>query len=307
MRLPSLAIAALGAALVAGPTIGAGTARAQLKVVTSTTDLYDIAKAVGGGKITATHIGEGYQDPHFIEAKPSFVLQLRNADVWAFVGLDLEIGWMPLLLQGARNPKLQPGQPGYVDASRVISVLDVARGNVDRSQGDVHPLGNPHYWLDPENGRRIAKLFQETFATLDAKNVSMYDANAKAFTQRLDAAERTWQADLAKIKGQPVVAWHTSWRYFAEYTGMNIVGFMEPKPGVPPSPAHLAGLIQTMKQAGAKVIIMEPFYDKKTADFVAGKTGAKVLVLAPSVGGAKGLDDYIRLMTSGIQQLAAAL
>ncbi len=307
MRLPSLAIAALGAALVAGPTIGAGTARAQLKVVTSTTDLYDIAKAVGGEKITATHIGEGYQDPHFIEAKPSFVLQLRNADVWTFVGLDLEIGWMPLLLQGARNPKLQPGQPGYVDASRVISVLDVARGNVDRSQGDVHPLGNPHYWLDPENGRRIATLFQETFATLDPKNVSVYDANAKAFTQRLDAAERTWQADLAKITGQPVVAWHTSWRYFAEYTGMNIVGFMEPKPGVPPSPAHLAGLIQTMKQAGAKVIIMEPFYDKKTADFVAGKTGAKVLVLAPSVGGAKGLDDYIRLMTSGIQQLAAAL
>jgi len=298
---------ALGVALVATPFVSASTAQAQLKVVTSTTDLYDIAKEVGGTKITATHIGEGYQDPHFIEAKPSFVLQLRNADVWAFVGLDLEIGWMPLLLQGARNPKLQPGQPRYVDASRVISVLDMARGNVDRSQGDVHPLGNPHYWLDPENGRRIAKLFQETFTTLDPKNASVYDANAKAFTQRLDAAERTWQADLAKIKGQPVVAWHTSWRYFAEYTGMNIVGFMEPKPGVPPSPSHLAGLIQTMKQSGAKVIIMEPFYDKKTADFVAGKTGAKVLVMPPSVGGTKGLDDYIQLMGSDIHQLAAAL
>jgi len=298
---------ALGAVLITTPFVSPSIARAQLKVVTSTTDLYDIAKQVGGNKITATHIGEGYQDPHFIEAKPSFVLQLRNADVWAFVGLDLEIGWMPLLLQGARNSKLQPGQTGYVDASRVISVLDVARGNVDRSQGDVHPLGNPHYWLDPENGRRIAKLFQETFTKLDPKNASVYDANAKAFTQRLDAAERTWQADLAKIKGQPVVAWHTSWRYFAEYTGMNIVGFMEPKPGVPPSPAHLAGLIQTMKQSGAKVIIMEPFYDKKTADFVAGKTGAKVLVLPPSVGGTKGLDDYIQLMTSDIHQLAAAL
>ena len=298
---------ALGAALIAAPFVGPSTAQAQLKVVTSTTDLYDIAKEVGGNKITATHIGEGYQDPHFIEAKPSFVLQLRNADVWAFVGLDLEIGWMPLLLQGARNPKLDPGKPGYVDASRVISVLDIGRGNIDRSQGDVHPLGNPHYWLDPENGRRIAKLFQETFTTLDPKNASVYDANAKAFTQRLDAAERTWQADLAKIKGQPVVAWHTSWRYFAEYTGMNIVGFMEPKPGVPPSPSHLAGLIQTMKQSGAKVIIMEPFYDKKTADFVAGKTGAKVLVMPPSVGGTKGLDDYIQLMGSDIHQLAAAL
>jgi len=307
MRLSPLAIPALGAALVAAPSVGAGTAQAQLKVVTSTTDLYDIGKAVGGDKITATHIGEGYQDPHFIEAKPSFVLQLRNADVWAFVGLDLEIGWMPLLLQGARNPKLDPGKPGYVDASRVISVLDIGRGNIDRSQGDVHPLGNPHYWLDPENGRRIAKLFQETFTTLDPKNASMYDANANAFTRRLDAAERTWQADIAKIKGQPVVAWHTSWRYFAEYTGMNIVGFMEPKPGVPPSPSHLAGLIQTMKQSGAKVIIMEPFYDKKTADFVASKTGAKVLVLPPSVGGTKGLDDYIQLMTSDIHQLAAAL
>jgi len=300
--------AALAAALAVGaPLAGVGTAAAQLKVVTSTTDLYDIAKAVGGNKITATHIGEGYQDPHFIEAKPSFVLQLRNADVWAFVGLDLEIGWMPLLLQGARNPKLQPGQPGYVDASRVIPVLDMARGNVDRSQGDVHPLGNPHYWLDPENGRRISKLFGETFSQLDPKNASIYAANEKAFTQRLDAAERTWQPDLAKIKGQPVVAWHTSWRYFAGYTGMNIVGFMEPKPGVPPSPAHLAGLIQTMKQTGAKVIVMEPFYDRKTADFVASKTGAKVLVLPPSVGGTKGLDDYSQLMANAIKQLAAAL
>jgi zinc/manganese transport system substrate-binding protein len=293
--------------LMGAPLGVTSTAAAQLKVVTSTTDLYDIAKAVGGNKITTTHIGEGYQDPHFIEAKPSFVLQLRNADVWAFVGLDLEIGWMPLLLQGARNPRLQPGQPGYVDASRVISVLDMARGNVDRSQGDVHPLGNPHYWLDPENGRRIAKLFRETFARLDAKNAAVYEANEKAFTDRLDAAERTWQADLTMIRGKPVVAWHTSWRYFAEYTGMNIVGFMEPKPGVPPSPAHLAGLIQTMKRTGTTVIVMEPFYDRKTADFVASKTGAKVLVLPPSVGGAKGLDDYIQLITNDIRQLAAAL
>jgi zinc/manganese transport system substrate-binding protein len=303
LRMLALGIALAGAAPVTGGSI----ASAQLKVVTSTTDLYDIAKAVGGNKITATHIGEGYQDPHFIEAKPSFVLQLRNADVWAFVGLDLEIGWMPLLLQGARNPKLQPGQPGYLDVSRIIPVLDMARGNVDRSQGDVHPLGNPHYWLDPENGRRIARLFRETFSRLDAKNATTYQANEKAFTDRLNAAERSWQAHLAKIKGQPVVAWHTSWRYFAEYNGMNIVGFMEPKPGVPPSPSHLAGLIQTMKQTGAKVIVMEPFYDRKTADFVASKTGAKVLILPPSVGGSKGLDDYIGLLTNGIHQLAAAL
>lgn len=282
-------------------------APAQLHVVTSTTDLYDIARAVGGDKVVATHIGEGFQDPHFIEAKPSFVLQLQKADVWAFVGLDLEIGWMPLLLDGARNSRIKMGGNGYVDVSRVIPVLDQARGNVDRSQGDVHPMGNPHYWLDPENGRKIAALFREKFTELDAKDAALYAANEKAFDDRLNAAERAWAGDLAALKGKPIVAWHTSWRYFAEYTGVNIVGFMEPKPGVPPSPSHLAELIQTMRQTGAKVIVMEPFYDRKTADFVASRVGAKVLVLPPSVGGAKGLDDYVAVMKYDIAQLAAAV
>jgi ABC-type Zn uptake system ZnuABC Zn-binding protein ZnuA len=282
-------------------------AEAQLKVVTSTTDLYDIAKAVGGAKISATHIGEGYQDPHFIEAKPSFVLQLRNADVWAFVGLDLEIGWMPLLLDGARNPKIRQGGSGYVDASTAIRVLDTPQGNVDRSMGDVHPLGNPHYWLDPENGRRIARLFKTKFTQLDPANAAVYDANEKAFEARLNANEKGWQDELAAIKGKPVVAWHTSWRYFAEYNGMNIVAFMEPKPGVPPSPSHLYEVIQTVKRTGAKAIVMEPFYDRKVADLVAKQTGIKVLVLPPSVGGVQGVGDYISLMNYDMSQLAAAV
>lgn len=282
-------------------------AEAQLRVVTSTPDLADIARQVGGTRVVTRSIGQGYQDPHFIEAKPSFVLDLAKADVWAFVGLDLEIGWMPLLLDGARNPKIRPGGAGYVDVSKAIPVIDVPTGNVDRSMGDVHALGNPHYWLDPANGRRIAWLFRDKFTQLDPAGASTYTANAKAFEARLGAAEQVWAADLAKIKGKPVVAWHTSWRYFAEYTGMNIVGFMEPKPGVPPSPSHLAGLIQTVKRTGAKVIVMEPFYDRKTADFVASKTGAKVLVLPPSVGGRKGLDDYVSLMKYDITQLAAAV
>lgn len=298
----TLTLAAAVAAIVS-----ATPASAQLKVVTSTTDLYDIAKSVGGNRITATHIGEGYQDPHFIEAKPSFVLQLRNADVWAFVGLDLEIGWMPLLLDGARNPRIRQGGSGYLDVSRAIPLLDVPSGNIDRSQGDVHPLGNPHYWLDPENGRRIARLFKKKFTELDPRGAAVYDANEKNFEARLNATERSWSDELAKIKGQPVVAWHTSWRYFAEYTKMNIVGFMEPKPGVPPSPAHLAGLIQTMRRTGAKVIIMEPFYNRKTADFVAARSGAKVLIIPPSVGGVKGANDYIGVMNYDIQQLANAL
>jgi ABC-type Zn uptake system ZnuABC Zn-binding protein ZnuA len=277
-------------------------------VVTSTTDLYDIARAVGGNRITATHIGEGYQDPHFIEAKPSFVLQLRNADVWAFVGLDLEIGWMPLLLDGARNPKIRQGGSGYLDVSTAVPILDRPQGNVDRSMGDVHPLGNPHYWLDPENGRRIARLFQAKFTQLDPGNAATYASNEKAFEARLNAAEKGWQDDLRAIKGKPVVAWHTSWRYFAEYDGMNIVAFMEPKPGVPPSPSHLYTVIQAVKRTGAKAIVMEPFYDRKVADLVAKQTGIKVLILPPSVGGIPGaVPDYISLMKYDMHTLADAV
>ena len=282
------------------------TAMAQLNVVTSTTDLYDIASAVGGSHIKATHIGEGYEDPHFVQPKPSFILRLRDADVWAYVGLDLEIGWMPLLLDGARNSKINAGAPGHINVSTVIPVLD-ANQRTDRSQGDVHPLGNPHYWLDPANARKIAVLFRDRFSQLDPKNAAAYLANATAFEAKLAAAEQGWAADLASLKGKPVVAWHTSWRYFAAYTGLNIVGFMEPKPGVPPSPSHLASLVATMKQTGARALIMEPFYDRKTADKIARETGAKVLVVPPSVGGTKALTDYVAVMKNAITMVAGAV
>jgi zinc/manganese transport system substrate-binding protein len=297
--------------LAAGMTIAASgftrtIAEAQLKVVTSTTDLYDIARAVGGSHVNATSIGRGYEDPHFVQPKPSFILQLRQADVWAYVGLDLEIGWMPLLLDGARNNKIRAGAPGHLNVSTVIPVMDANRA-VDRSQGDVHPLGNPHYWLDPNNARKIAGLFRDRFSEIDAKNAAAYRANTTAWEAKLTAAEQAWQADLAALKDKPVVAWHTSWRYFAAYTGLRIVGFMEPKPGVPPSPSHLASLVATMKQTGANAIIMEPFYDRKTADKIARETGAKVLVVPPSVGGTKELSDYITVMKNAISMVATAV
>jgi ABC-type Zn uptake system ZnuABC Zn-binding protein ZnuA len=297
-------ISLLAAALVGARVAPVG---AQLRVVTSTTDLWDIARQVGGQRVVAKHISEGYQDPHFVEAKPSFVLDLRKADVWAYVGLDLEIGWMQTLLDGARNRKIAPGAPGHVDVSTAMPVIDVPRGNVDRSQGDVHPRGNPHYWLDPSNAKRIAELFKDRFTQLDPDGASVYAANAAAFAAKLAAAEREWAPLLARIRGKAVVGWHTSWRYFAQYTGLQLVGFMEPKPGVPPSPSHLAGLILTMKRTGAKLIIMEPFYDRKTADFVAAKAGAKVLVVPPSVGGIRGVNDYVALMRHDIEAVAQAL
>lgn len=282
-------------------------ASAQLRVVTSTTDLHDIAKAVGGDRITAAHIGEGYEDPHFVQPKPSFILNLRRADVWAYVGLDLEIGWMPILLNGARNPKISAGGPGHVNVSTVIPVLDVMTGPVDRSMGDVHPLGNPHYWLDPANARRIAALFEQKFTELDPAGAATYAANRQAFEASLDAALREWEADLATIRGRRAVAWHTSWRYFAAFTGLELVGFIEPKPGVPPSPAHLTNLVSQIKATNTTIIIMEPFYDRRTADLVARQTGAKVLVLPPSVGGQEGLDSYIALMRHNIKTVADAL
>lgn len=296
----------LGVALFATAAVP-GWAAAQLRVVTSTTDLYDIARAVGGARITASHIGEGYEDPHFVQPKPSFILNLRRADVWAYVGLDLEIGWMPILLDGSRNPKIRAGGAGHVNVSTVIPVLDVMTGAVDRSMGDVHPLGNPHYWLDPGNAKRIAALFRDKFAALDPGGAATYEANRAAFESRLDAAMREWEADLAVIRDKPAVGWHTSWRYFAAYTGLQLVGFIEPKPGVPPSPAHLTSLVQHMKETGTKLIIMEPFYDRKTADLVARQTGATVLVLPPSVGGTDAVGDYIALMRHNIRAVADAL
>jgi len=305
LRTLTLALAAsVFAAVVVDAQSGGGR---KLSVVTTTTDLHNIAAAVGGSRIQAIHISEGYQDPHFVEAKPSFILRLRNADVFAYVGLDLEVGWMSLLVDGARNSKIRPGGSGNLDVSRAIPVIDQTRGNVDRSQGDVHPLGNPHYWLDAGNGRRIARLFRDRFSQLDPAGAPVYAQNTREFEARLSAAERAWGPSLARIKGKPVVAWHTSWKYLAQYTGMNIIGFMEPKPGVPPSPAHLAGLIATMRRTGAKVIIMEPFYDRKTADFVAARAGAKVLILPPSVGGIRSVRDYVGLLRYDIEQLANAL
>jgi len=216
---------------------------------------------------------------------------------------------MPLLIQGARNPRVSPGGSGHLDVSKAIEVLDRARTNVDRGMGDVHALGNPHYWLDPDNGRKIARFFEHKFSELDPRNSAVYAANRNAFEDRLNAAEKAWRPQVAAIKGKPIVAYHTSWKYLAEYTGVNIVGFMEPKPGVPPSPSHLAGLILQIKRTGAKAIIMEPFYSRKDADFVAGKTGAKVVILPPSVGGLRGqkIDSYVELLKFDIGLLAGAV
>jgi ABC-type Zn uptake system ZnuABC Zn-binding protein ZnuA len=277
-----------------------------LNVVTSTTDLYDIARAVGGARVAVVHISEGYQDPHFVDPKPSFILRLRKADVFAFVGLDLEIGWMNLLLDGAKNARIRPGGQGYLDVSQVIPVLDVARGNVDRSQGDVHPLGNPHYWLDPANGKVIAYQILLALRAVDNKNAAAYDANYKRFSAEIDRRLAGWRQAMAPFRGKPVVAYHAEWVYFYDRFGLRPFGYLEPKPGIPPSGSHVNNLIARMKGAKIQGVILPSIYATRFAEMVARETGGDVVVVPYSVG-SRGTTDYFSYIDAIVDGFRRAL
>jgi zinc/manganese transport system substrate-binding protein len=294
-------------AFVAMLFAGATDARAALKVVATTQDLEAIAKEVGGDKVETESLAKGYQDPHFVEAKPSFILKLNRADLLVVVGRELEIGWLPPLITQARNQKIQPGSNGYLDASLTAKILDLPTGQITRAMGDVHPQGNPHYWLDAENGRRIAKAVQEKLSQLDAPNAATYAQREADFDRRLAEAERRWKAAMAPYKGLKVVTYHRSWPNFADEFGLDVMGYVEPKPGIPPSPSHSLELIQAMKKDNVKIIIVEPYFDPKTPNSIASQTGAQVVTLAPSVGGEKEVTDYFKLFDYDINKLIAAI
>lgn len=285
----------------------AGVANAKLNVVTTTSDLASITNEVGGERVTVQSIARGFQDPHFVEAKPSFLMLLRTADLLEIIGLDLEMSWLPPLLDQSRNAKIQPGNPGYLDASSHVEILDRPTGPVNRSMGDVHPAGNPHYWLDPGNAIRIAMAVKDRLSQLDPQGATYYDARLQSFKKRLIDANNRWTATLAPYKGAKVVAYHNSWPNFVRRYGLNVVGYVEPKPGVPPSPSHTFGLIQMMKSQGVKVIMVEPYFDMKTPRSIAEKTGAKVVVMQPSVGATPDVTDYFKLFDRNINELVKAL
>ncbi len=286
---------------------GATQAGAALKVVATTQDLESIAKEVGGDKVETESLAKGYQDPHFVEAKPSFILRLNRADLVIVVGRELEIGWLPALINQARNSKIQPGAPGYLDASLTAKILDIPTGAVTRAEGDVHPQGNPHYWLDPENGRRIAKAVQERLSQLDPTNAAVFAQREAEFERRLSETEQRWKAAMAPYKGLKVVTYHRSWPNFSDAFGLEVVGYVEPKPGIPPSPSHTLDLIQQMKRENVKLIIIEPYFDPKTPNSIGSQTGAQVVTLAPSVGGEKEVTDYFKLFDYDIAKLSAAI
>src|SRR5260221_7243559 len=292
-------------ALLAAPTLAR--AQGKLNVMTTTEDLASIAREVGGDHVTVEAMARGYQDPHFVEAKPSFILRLQKADVLVLVGRELEIGWLPPLIQQSRNSKIQQGAPGYVDASLQASILEIPTGQVTRAMGDVHPLGNPHYWMDPENGKRVGKEIADKLSELRPNDKAFYQQKLADFTSRLDAAEKRWQAQMAPYKGTKVVTYHRSFPNFAERFGLDIVGYVEPKPGIPPSPQHTLDLINEMKRQNVKIVLVEPYFDLKTPNAIARDTGARVLVMPPSVGGVKEITDYFKLFDYDINLLVDAI
>jgi ABC-type Zn uptake system ZnuABC Zn-binding protein ZnuA len=277
-----------------------------LKIVTATADLAALAEEVGGDRIEVESIARGYQDPHFVEAKPSFLLKLRRADLLIVVGLQLEISWLPPLIAQCGNPRIQVGAPGYFDASQYAEILEIPTQVVTRAMGDVHPFGNPHYWLDPENGRRVARTIANKLAELRPEDGAYFEQHFQAFSQRLTQEEKVWDAEMQPYRGRKVVTYHRSWPNFLKRFGLVSAGEIEPRPGIPPSPSHTLELIKMMRRENVKIILVEPYFDLKTPNSIARETGAQVVVLPPSVGGETEITDYFKLFDYDLGLLTKA-
>ena len=297
----------IGAAAIAVMLLSSLNAFAALKVVTTTQDLESLTREVGGDKVEVESLAKGYQDPHFVEAKPSFILKLHSADLLIAVGRELEIGWLPPLVNQSRNPRIQPNGERYLDASLTAKILEIPTGQITRAMGDVHPSGNPHYWLGPDNGRRIAQAIQTKLSEISPGDAPYFAQRYADFDRRLAEAEKRWHAAMAPYQGVKVVTYHRSWPNFTEAFGLNVIGYVEPKPGIPPSPSHTLELIQEMKRQQVKVIMIEPYFDRKTPDSIARETGAQVIVLAPSVGGEKAVTDYFKLFDYDVNLVVNAI
>lgn len=279
---------------------------AKLNVVATTPDIASIAKEIGGDHIDITTLAKPTEDPHFVDAKPSFIVKLNHADVLLEGGAELEIGWLPALLDQSRNTKLS-GPPGHVKCSDGIQLLEVP-STLDRSKGDIHAAGNPHYLVDPGNAKIVAQHLANTFCELDGKSADAYRANLKKFTDALDAKIAEWEKIMAPYKGQQIVAYHNSWLYFGKRFGLVIDLFLEPKPGVPPTPTHLAEVITKMRADKVHVIIVDPYLNRRTAETVASKTSATVVDVTQFPGGVKGTEGgYFQLLDYLVNSVAHAL
>lgn len=278
-------------------------AHAKLNVVATTPDFGAIAREIGGEAVEVTTLAKPTEDSHFVEAKPSFIVKLNRADALIEGGAELEDSWLAPLLSGARNPKLSPGKPGRISSEEGIPMLEIPV-SLDRSKGDLHASGNPHYTTDPANAKVVADHIATSFCQIDAGSCDVFKANLKTFNERLDPKLIEWKKILAPHEGERVVTYHNSWPYFAKRFGLKMDLFLEPKPGIPPSPAHLAAVITKMKAENTKVIIVEPHMNQKTAVTIANRTGAVILDFAPYPNNGS---SYIDWMDGLVKSLAKAL
>ncbi len=298
MKIPALIAAAFIALLTA--------AQAKLTVVATLPDYGAVARDIGGDKVDITVMAKPTEDPHFVDARPSFIVKLRSADVLIEGGAELEIGWLPPLLQNARNPKLETGKSGRVNASQGIRLMNIPT-TLTRADGDVHALGNPHFMMDPIIVKAVAKHIADAFAAVDSANAAVYLANYAKFEQTINAKLQDWGRALLPFKGRQFVAYHDSWPYFAHRFGLVSDIFLEPKPGIPPSPSHLAKVIADVKAAHVTAILVEPFHNRKIAEKVAASTGAHIADVAQFPGALPGTDSYVAFMDTIVARVAAAL
>ena len=294
--------------LIAAVLLSLGVAshsQAKINVVATLPDFGALAREVGGANVEVTVLAKPTEDPHFVDARPSFVVKLREAEVLIDGGAELEIGWLPPLLQNARNPKIEVGQPGRVQASQGIRLMEVP-AQLTRAAGDVHAMGNPHFMADPIIAKAVAAHIASAFAAVDPAHATAYQTNEKNFEETINAKLQEWGAKLLPFRGQSLVAYHDSWPYFAHRFGFNSSTFLEPKPGIPPSPSHLAEVIAQMKAQKMKAILVEPYHNRKIAEKVAQSTGAKIVDFAQFPGALPNTDTYVKLIDALANNLAAA-
>ena len=283
----------------------ASSATAQIRVVATTPDLAALAREIGGSAVSVVALAKPTEDPHFVDAKPSHIVTLNRADVLIEGGAELELGWLPPLLESSRNAKIGAGAPGRVVASSGIRMLEIP-SSFDRSKGDVHSLGNPHFLMDPANVKTVARNIAARFSRVDAKSASAYAANLARFNSRIDAKTAEWQRALAPFRGSKIVTYHKDFVYFASRFGLVVVDELEPKPGIAPSPAHLARVISDMKAQGVKVVLLQPYQNRRTAETVARRTGAAVLEMPQQPGAKPGTASYFGMMDYLVNTLAGA-
>jgi len=293
--------------MVSAGLLVAGQAFADLKVATSLTDLASVAQFVGGKHVTAQSLCRGYEDPHFVPAKPSLMKAIQHADVYVSTGLELDGGWLPLVLPGSRNPKIQHGTKGFVDASEGVQVLEKPVGTVSRAEGDIHPLGNPHYYLDPKALEVVADHLADVFSSLDPPNAGDYAANAKAFDERMEKSLAKWEQEMAPYKGASIVTYHKNFVYFADRFGLNLYGTVEPKPGIPPNPRYLSDLAERMKKEGVKVVVYQPYYNADASNQLAKRADGVAVEVATEAGGVPGTDDVFAKFDTMVSSLSGAL